>query len=96
MPVGLLSYMLFLWKEFGNPFLFIWAQDAWGRKTGFVLARVWEEIVSHYHDIVRPDTDNMAYLLSNSFDFFAFWFAFIFSIIIFFKLRKSYGLFGFF
>lgn len=36
-PVGILAYMLYLWRTFGNPFQFIVAQAGWGRLTGNIV-----------------------------------------------------------
>lgn len=45
-PVGLLTFMFFLWKITGNPLAFIDAQAAWQRKGGFFLLTLYEYIKS--------------------------------------------------
>lgn len=93
-PAGLLSYMTFLWIKFKDPFLFLKAQNAWDRKIGFDFWGLWINLKNHLHDIFLP-SQNFAFSLRNDFEFFFFLTFLILSIFVFFRLRKSYGLYCF-
>ncbi|MFA6296065.1 MAG: mannosyltransferase family protein [Patescibacteria group bacterium] len=93
-PAGLASYMLFLWIKFKNAFLFMQAQTAWDRKIGFDFWGIWIDLKNHVHDIFQP-SQNFAFSLRNDFEFFFFITFLILSIVVFFRLRKSYGLYCF-
>lgn len=49
---GLVLYCVFLWSEFGNPFLFSEAEKAWGQEPG---PRTWFKI--EFFEQVRYETD---------------------------------------
>ncbi len=93
-PAGLSSYMIFLWIKFKDPLLFLKAQNAWDRKIGFDFWGIWVDLKNHVHDIFYP-SQNFAFSLRNDFEFFFFITFLILSIIVFFRLRKSYGLYCF-
>lgn len=93
-PAGLGCYMLFLWIKFKNAFIFMQAQTAWDRKIGFDFWAMWVDLKNHVHDVFQP-SHNFAFSLRNDFEFFFFIAFLILSIIVFFRLRKSYGLYCF-
>ena len=60
-PVGLVLYMLYLWKTFGNPFSFLAAQHYWKRSLDLPWANLylaWENVISNIV-MVRNLTDLM-------------------------------------
>lgn len=91
-PLGLSMYMGYLWTTFGDPLLFMKAQNAWGRK-GFSLSGVFEMLGSYLNDFLTVFTNPHPFYLSNAADFLVFVLVFILGVYIFFKLRKSYGAF---
>ncbi|MEU7917328.1 mannosyltransferase family protein [Micromonospora zamorensis] len=52
-PVGILSYAAFCWHKFGDPLIFVKAQEHWGR-SGF--APPWESLARTVAEMVRADT----------------------------------------
>lgn len=59
-PSGLLAYSCFLWLRFGEPLLFVSAQDAWGRGFGSVLGS-FTAAVGSAAESVRPLLDPETY-----------------------------------
>jgi len=41
-PVGLVAFMILLWRFTGNPFAFKDVQVAWGRQPAFFISTLWE------------------------------------------------------
>ncbi|MFG1868660.1 mannosyltransferase family protein [Micromonospora arborensis] len=52
-PVGILSYAAYCWHKFGDPLVFVKAQEHWGRK-GFTPP--WESLARTVAEIVRADS----------------------------------------
>lgn len=92
-PTGLGIYMYYLKIKFGNPLLFIFAQDSWGRNTSFSLKSVWDTISNYFYEFFYPGSENFAYYLVKDLDLLFFLVFLILAIVIFFKLRMSYGLY---
>ncbi|MBU1118456.1 glycosyltransferase family 39 protein [Patescibacteria group bacterium] len=95
-PLGIGAFMYFLYAKFGDPLLFAKAQEAWGRSTDLSITGFIKTFFTYLHDFVTYSQEFAAYYFTNAFDFLSFVIFFILSIVIFFKLRKSYGVFMFF
>ena len=91
-PAGLFSYMAYLWFRFGDPLLFLKAQNAWDRKVGFNLFGIWDNLKSHFHDLIFP-SENFAFSLRNDFELIFFAAFLVLSVFVWRNLRKSYGLY---
>lgn len=90
-PFGLLLFMSHLYDKFKNPFLFIFAQESWGRKLQIseALTFTWQ----NFKNLISKPSQNMAYLTSNLFDYAFLFLFFVLAIFVFLLLRKSYGLY---
>ncbi|MBU1178084.1 hypothetical protein KJ903_02590 [Patescibacteria group bacterium] len=92
-PGGLGIYMYYLYQKFDNPYLFAFAQDAWGRQTSISFSHFWNTL-SHYSNIlINPQHENFALYLTNSLDFLFFVIFAALSIIVLISMRRSYGLY---
>lgn len=91
-PLGLIMHMGYLFTTFGDPLLFMHAQNAWGRK-GFSLSGVFEVLGSQFNDFLALFTNPTPYYLSNGTDFLVFALIILIGVYTFFKFRKSYGAF---
>lgn len=94
-PAGLGFYMYFLNLKFGNPFLFIFAQNQWGRNLNPTLTSVWNTITNYFHDFFFPGKESFAFYISKDMDLIFFLSFLVLSIFIFFQLRMSYGFYIF-
>lgn len=92
-PLGLVSYMTYLYFKFGDPFLFSTAQNYWGRKTIISISGFTKTFGSYLHDLYSFNFENGPYFVANALDFITFVVFFTLAIIVFLKIRKSYGLF---
>lgn len=91
-PLGLFVYMYYLKIKFGNPLLFISAQNAWGRDTtSFSIKSIWDTLSKYFYDFFFPGQENFVLYLVRDLDLIFFLSFLILSIIIFFQLRMSYG-----
>lgn len=90
-PLGLGVYMYYLKIKFGNPLLFIFAQDSWGRNTSFSLKSVWDTISNYFYEFFYPGPENFAYYLVKDLDLLFFLAFLVLAIVIFLNFRMSYG-----
>ena len=90
-PSGLFVYMYFLKLKFGSFFLFISAQNSWGRSTSFSAKSIYDTFSNYFYDLFFPGTESFTYYLVKDLDLFFFLFFLVLSIIIFIKFRMSYG-----
>ncbi|MFH1508818.1 MAG: mannosyltransferase family protein [bacterium] len=91
-PLGIISYMIFLWNKFGDPLTFINAQKVWSRELGEGIIGFFSTLTTYFNDFLTMLTGGQAYHLANSFDFIAFVLFFVLAIIIAIRFRVSYGL----
>lgn len=49
MPLGLVAYMVFLFRRFGDPLVFESAQSGWGRHFEFLPVTLYQAVVSAWH-----------------------------------------------
>ncbi len=89
--LGLLSYMRFLKVKFGSYFLFVSSQTAWHDEYAFNFFKI---ITDYFNNIFINISDNLSYQTSITFDFSFFILALILSILVFFYVRKSYGVYA--
>lgn len=92
MPIGLLSFMAFLWISFGRPLGFAEAQEIWGRITEPSIDSIIYTI-EFYSSVWQLNHEYSYRYITDNLNVLSFLFAFILGIIIFFKERKSYGFF---
>ena len=92
-PGGLGIYMYYLYYKFDNPYLFAFAQDAWGRQTVISFSHFWETISSYFNTLIHPPGENFALYLTNSLDFIFFVVFATLSIVVLISMRRSYGLY---
>jgi len=90
-PGGLGIYMLFLYQKFENPFLFVFAQDAWSRNATMSFSQLWGTVIEYYDGFMNFNEANPALYIAHSFDFLFFIIFFALSLLVFFFVRKSYG-----
>lgn len=94
---GLGLFMSYLQVKFGNAFLFLSEENLWGRKIDsafFMLINALNALRSYFHDFFTPHNFS-AVILEADMELIFFLTFFIFSVVIFLKLRKSYGLYVF-
>ncbi len=91
LPAGALVYMTFLKIKFGSFWLFASSQKIWHLDTAFnpffTLQKYWQ-------NIFITISSNLPYQSAISIDFAFFASVLLLSILIFFKLRKSYGIYA--
>jgi Gpi18-like mannosyltransferase len=92
MPLGTLIYMQFLKMKFGSYLLFMSGQKLWHQDTAF---NFWVTFKNYFSNIFFHISDNAAYQTAISIDFAFFIFGLVISFYIFFKIRKSYGIYSF-
>lgn len=92
-PLGLILYAFYLYHNFGDPLLFAKAQSAWGRATNFSITLPFKTFFSYLHDFFRAIITPNPADIARSFDFVFLCFFLILSLAVFFKIRRSYGLF---
>ncbi len=90
-PAGLFVYMYYLKIKFGSFFLFISAQNSWGRSTNFSAKSVYDTFSNYFHDLFFPGVESFTYYLVKDLDLFFFLSFLVLSIIVFVKFRMSYG-----
>ncbi|NQV00170.1 MAG: glycosyltransferase family 39 protein [Parcubacteria group bacterium] len=90
-PSGLFVYMYFLKLKFGSLFLFISAQNSWGRSTSFSAKSVYDTFSNYFYALFFPGSESFTYYLVKDLDLFFFLTFLVLSIIIFVKFRMSYG-----
>lgn len=90
-PSGLFIYMYYLKIKFGNLFLFISAQNSWGRDTSFSIKSVYDTFSNYFYDLFYPGSESFTHYLVKDLDLFFFLAFLVLSIIIFVKFRMSYG-----
>ena len=91
-PLGLISYMSYLWYKFSDPFLFLTSQQNWSRATSPSIFTPFTTLGSYLHDFFLYQGGNLRYWIVNASDLLFFVFGITMSILVFIKLRKSYGL----
>ena len=91
LPLGTFVYMLFLKIKFGSFWLFAAGQKIWHLDTAFnplfTLQKYWQ-------NIFLTISDNLPYQSAISIDFAFFGSMLLLSLVIFSKLRKSYGIYA--
>ncbi len=91
LPLGTLIYMVFLKIKFGSFWLFAAGQKVWHLDTAFnpfiTLQKYWQ-------NIFLTISDNLPYQSAISIDFAFFGVMLLLSLLIFIKLRKSYGIYA--
>lgn len=90
-PIGTFVYMLYLKIKFGSWLLFASSQKLWHEETAF---NFFQTITNYWNNIFITISDNLAYQTAISFDFGFFVFGIIMSVLIFLKVRKSYGVYA--
>jgi Gpi18-like mannosyltransferase len=93
-PAGIGIYMFFLNIKFKNPLLFILAQNSWRKSENVSFSSIWHTLTNYVHDFFFPG-NNLAYYIVKDFDLIFFLSFLILSVIIFFRLRMSYGFYIF-
>lgn len=91
-PAGLGIYMNYLQNKFGNAFLFLSQQNLWGRTTNMTASNFTKTIADYFHDFLNPGSP-FAQFLNKDMEFIFFLVFLVLGVIIFFRLRMSYGLY---
>jgi len=95
-PAGIGSFMIYLHIKFGNALLFLSEQQKWGRSTMPKIQNYIEMFYGHFKTLFSPlvsDNTNFGKNFDSDVQIIVFLIFIILSIIIFFKLRKSYGIY---
>lgn len=94
---GIGLFMSYLQIKFGDAFLFLSQENLWGRKLNFNLSLLTNSFIalrSYFHDFFTPHNFS-AVILEANIELIFFLTFFVFSVVIFLRLRKSYGLYMF-
>ena len=92
-PLGILLYMWHLQQKFSDPLYFVHIQTYWHKSTS--LVNPIEVLRRYYSDLVATRVVNLPVFAHNIFDFSFSILFLILSVVIFFKLRKSFGIYCF-
>ena len=92
-PGGLGIYMYYLYEKFDNPYIFVFAQDAWNRQALISFSHFWNTLTRYFNTLINPEYENFALYLTHSLDFIFFVVFAILSIVVLIFVRRSYGLY---
>jgi len=90
-PTGTFLYMLFLKIKFGSFMLFASTQGVWHGETAFNLTAVIED---YWHNMFTSISDNLLYQTAIFFDFAFLIISLALAVLIFLRVRKSYGIYA--
>lgn len=90
MPVGLILYVQFLKIKFGSYLIFMSGQKMWHADNAY---NFWLTFKNYFNNIFIYISDNPAYQSAITLDFIFLIFGLIAGFYIFFKIRKSYGIY---
>lgn len=102
-PAGLGVFMLYLWKKFKDPLLFLKAQEGWAsnphspwsRTADLSFLNIGETLSKYFQTIFGDSAELPAFRITAGFELISFVLFVFLAVVAFFKLRKSYALYMF-
>ncbi|MEW6407953.1 MAG: mannosyltransferase family protein [Patescibacteria group bacterium] len=90
-PAGLITFMYYLHKKFGNAFLFFTQQSLFDRQTNLFFSNLLQTLKKYLTGFFFPHQDFFPEYLNRDIEFIFFAAFLILAIWIFFSFRMSYG-----